>query len=121
MIMRSMKEKIANKLNRIAYAIVQGTVGKVKIESIKYGEICLSSEIKVGEDESITEVSKSMQDTYMIKFKMLYDKLEKTGLDYDTGWNRVKVKNNSIICYMYYSGQFEIEEAKQALKEVGIR
>ena len=113
-----MESKIARIVNKIMASAFNG---KMKIEHIKYGEICLSCEIKVGNDDSIFEISNLMEDVYDYKFKPLYDKLEYAGLDYDTGWNRVQVRNGVIVCLMYYGGEFEIEEAKEALRKVGIR
>jgi len=67
-----------NKIEKIAHKVMMASTfnGKMKIEHIKYGEICLSCEIKVGNDDSIFEISNLMEDVYNYKFKPLYDKLE---------------------------------------------
>lgn len=118
----SEKKILASELLKVAKDLVAYNVGTVKVESIKYGEICFACELKFDKDSSLSEVINGLNSVWHHKMDVIQMKLDHGGLlDYDTGWTRVEIKNNAIVVRMYYSDQFEIEEAKKALKEIGVR
>lgn len=90
----------------------------LNIEYIKYGEICLSTELNISENEtSIYELSILLQNVQE-KFNSIKNQLENNDLDFDTGWTRIKIDNNKIKCLMYYSGQFEINDAQNIINKI---
>lgn len=101
--------KIAKELLKIAKNIVAYNMSDVKIESIKYGEICLSCELKFDNDSSISEVVNGLNLVSNQIFKSIKTKLDSGNLlDFDTGYTRVEINHNIIIAKMYYCGQFDI-------------
>lgn len=121
--MENVNLRIARKLNHIARKIVEGahSNGKAKIEHIQQGEICLSMQIYCNNDDILTIVN-SLEKMLTEKMNWLEKDLIKTGLNHCGGsWDKVRIKKDCIVCLFYYAGSFDVEEAKQALKNIGLR
>jgi len=112
--------KIAEELLKVAKELQASE--KIKVDYIKYGEICFSYEMKFGKDDSLDTIANRIQYVNNQLFAPVKLKLDHGNLlDFDTGYTRAEIKNNAIVAKMYYGGQFEIDEAKAALKEIGIK
>lgn len=107
-------EKIARKI------IAGGKYHYVKIQSVKDGEMMLYTEFKMVGNIPYNKVVYFIEQSAQLSGKIQND-LRSYGVDARGKQAQVKTKGNNLVVVLPYDGNFDEEQAREILKQIGIK